>query len=1156
MKRLLIRTTAFLLLLTLSALMTLAWIVGSPIGSNWAINQLNEFESRLTIDYQAGSLWSGLQINSFHWGDQNNVVKLENIHSQWRLSCLLKNTLCIKTLSADNVVVHINPSKDQNKQAISLPSIVVPIAIELGELKITHLEIHSSGKQFDIDDIALQAALKGDQLVVKHLSADYQKYTAELSGSLQLSGDYPLDIQTQVVAKQLLEGQDETVSLRLFNSVKDVEFEGELSGVVALSFNGNAKPLDENLPYFSNIQWQQLNWPLIGEADFSAHQGHLHIKGEKFDYQIDLNTKMTGKNIPESTIHAKLEGDLQEVEVTHLMAKTLSGTATLDGVVSWKEQLKWKGAVQLSQINPGVYWQDYPGDFNGEVKISGLVSEGHLQMAVKDMLVYGEFRGYPLKLNADVEQTSEGHIFINEALLDVGDNKLFVKGSLTDQWNLSGHIKAPQLEIFSADMGGQLRGSFSILGDTEKPDVQVSLEGENVRYKDNSIGGLELEAKTKSLAENESQIELIAREIKAANIAINQSNIQLKGTRGKHLLQWTVESEEHQVDATLEGAISQQGWGGVVTSAQIESMGGRWSLVDSVALSWRSEARLFHVEPHCWQQKQAELCLLNQLTTSDDEEARVTLSGYELSELQKWLPEKLMLTGVMNAYSHTIWRDQSLTTTLYAEVNNGEIEFEDDESGEFAVFKYQKLAAKMEAKPEQFEVDFTLLSRALGDAEMNLVINPKQQNKPVAGLVQVDGLNIEFLRGFFPKLKTLTGIVNATGKIEGTLKRPAYIGRVALENLTIDSPSLPIGVKNGDINFDLSGDKGVFQGVWQTGGGPVALSGSADWSRAAFQADLTITGEQLAVQYPPVIDAKVSPDVTIQVRSQNIDIKGEIKIPQGRIKLKELPENAIALSSDVVIIDESGELEAARSAWRVNTNLLLTLGRDVRLSGFGLRALLAGELRIIQAKSGEPEAYGEIFVVEGTYKGYGQDLETEGGRIVFVGPLDSTALEIDAVRKTDDVTAGLQIRGTVDQPDISLFSEPQQSEEDTLAYIVLGRPTLRSEAEGSVLASAALSLGVKGGRGIATKIAKKLGIREFEIEASEQKGQSQVVFSGRLLPHLTMRYGVGVFTPESTWTLRYDLTERFYIETIQGLESSLDIFYSFDFQSARGALFK
>ncbi len=1158
MKRLLAKVAAFFLILVFIILGVLVWVVGTSSGSVWVIKQLDDFEPRLTMDYQSGDLWSGLQINSLVWEGQYEFVQMKNIYSQWNLSCLLKNTVCIKKLNANHIIVRSDRPKNKKKQsdsAILLPEIVLPVTIELDELKVDRLEIQSAGKQFDIDDIALQAVVNNDQLKIHNFSVGYQNYAAEISGALQLSGDYPLDVQVQLVATQLLENQSETINLRLFNSVKEIEFDGALSGVVAANFNGEAKPLDQNLPYFASIQWQQLNWPLDRQPIFRVHQGYLKVRGEKLDYKVKLNTKVEGKNTPESTIHASVKGDEQQLKVTQLMVETLNGTVNIDGELSWEKQLVWDSSIQFSDIDPGVHWLDYPGELKGGAELSGSINEGDLQLTVKDMFVDGELRGYPLKLRTDVKRTAQGHIVINDASLNMGENKVLAKGELTEKWNLSGNIHAPQLDVFLPEMSGQLQGAFSIFGDFEKPDIEAHLKGESIRYQGNSIGHLELQAKIKSLAENESQLELTVHEITTESTVIDQINLQLKGTQKDHLLQFAVESKDYQVDAALTGAILQQiEWNGVMTSAQIKSMGQHWNLVDSVELSWHSETGLFNLEPHCWQQKKAELCLLNQLTTSPDDEARIVLSHYELSELQENLPEKLMLTGVMNAYSHTIWgRGESLTTTLYAEVNDGGIEFEDDESGEFVEFKYQQLTARADAKPEQFESKLTLLSRDLGNADMSLTLDPKKKNRPIAGSAQIDGLNIEFLRGFFPKLKTLAGIVNATGKIEGTLKKPAYVGKVALANLTIESPSLPIGVKNGDVEFDLDGDKGTFQGAWQAGGGPVTLNGSADWSSASFLANLTITGEQLAVQYPPVIDVELSPDITIDIGPQRIDINGKIEIPQGRIKLKELPENATSLSNDVVIVDDHGQQETTDSAWTVNTNLLLTLGHDVRLSGFGLRALLAGELRIIQAKSGEPDVYGEIFVVEGTYKGYGQDLEAEGGRIVFVGPLDSTALEIDAVRKTDDVTAGLQIRGTIDQPDISLFAEPPQSEEDTLAYIVLGRPTLRSEAEGSVLASAALSLGVKGGRGIATKIAKKLGIREFEVEASEQGGQSQVVFSGRLLPNLTMRYGVGVFTPESTWTLRYDLTEKFYIETIQGLESSLDIFYSFDFQSARAA---
>ena len=44
-----------------------------------------------------------------------------------------------------------------------------------------------------------------------------------------------------------------------------------------------------------------------------------------------------------------------------------------------------------------------------------------------------------------------------------------------------------------------------------------------------------------------------------------------------------------------------------------------------------------------------------------------------------------------------------------------------------------------------------------------------------------------------------------------------------------------------------------------------------------------------------------------------------------------------------------------------------------------------------------------------------------------------------------------------------------------------------------------------------------------------------------------MRYGVGVLTPDTVLTLRYDLTERLYVEVAEGVQNALDFFYSISF---------
>ena len=192
---------------------------------------------------------------------------------------------------------------------------------------------------------------------------------------------------------------------------------------------------------------------------------------------------------------------------------------------------------------------------------------------------------------------------------------------------------------------------------------------------------------------------------------------------------------------------------------------------------------------------------------------------------------------------------------------------------------------------------------------------------------------------------------------------------------------------------------------------------------------------------------------------------------------------------------------------------------------------------------------GEVHIPNGIYKAYGQNLTIQRGRLLFVGPIDQTAIDIDAARTINLVTAGLSVRGSIKSPVVTLFSSPQQTEENTLSYIVLGKSidTQSAGSEADILTQAALALGIKSGRGIATSIAEQLGIQDFQIDTVGGGGESQVQLSGRLSPNLLLSYGVGVLTPLNSLKLRYNLTESFYVETAQSVESALDFFYTFDF---------
>jgi translocation and assembly module TamB len=229
----------------------------------------------------------------------------------------------------------------------------------------------------------------------------------------------------------------------------------------------------------------------------------------------------------------------------------------------------------------------------------------------------------------------------------------------------------------------------------------------------------------------------------------------------------------------------------------------------------------------------------------------------------------------------------------------------------------------------------------------------------------------------------------------------------------------------------------------------------------------------------------------------------------------------------------------------------VSLGDDVELSAYGLNANLTGDMRIRQKSPNPPQLGGEIAVVDGIYKQYGQNLEANG-QILFVGPVNQTRLAIDAVRKieAEDRVAGLRIQGTVESPEIVLFTEPADKPQDSiLSYIVLGRDINEtSDQEANLLATAALALTVRGGRSIAGGVASALGVQDFAFETRGKGDDTELIVSGRLNDRLLLRYGRSVFEPLSTLYLRYDLTKKLYLEAAQSsLEQAVDLFYSFSF---------
>jgi len=135
------------------------------------------------------------------------------------------------------------------------------------------------------------------------------------------------------------------------------------------------------------------------------------------------------------------------------------------------------------------------------------------------------------------------------------------------------------------------------------------------------------------------------------------------------------------------------------------------------------------------------------------------------------------------------------------------------------------------------------------------------------------------------------------------------------------------------------------------------------------------------------------------------------------------------------------------------------------------------------------------------------------------------------------------VRGTLDQPFITLSSVPALPENEALSYLITGRSinTLQS-GEAASLDRAAQSLAVSGGGLLLGNLGTRVGLDEVAVEKTGEEDTS-VVLGKYLSPKLFVSYGISIAEAINTIKLRYTINNRWALKAEAGLEQSADVEY-------------
>ncbi len=1212
------------LALVLLVVVSVGVMLGTQTGSRWVLGQV----PGLQVDNFAGRLGGQWGADHLLWEQGTSRVEVDRPIFAWSPGCLTRMTLCIDQLQAEKVSLQFPPSEDSSSGPISLPELKLPLAIEVGVIKVGNV-LFNGIEQLKGMQMSAQWTAKG--LQIDSVKVEREDLNVELSGLLQPNGDWPLTLQGNV---SLPAPGDKplAVALKVEGNLRTtLNLAADTSGYLTAHLTGEIQPLADNLPAQLKITAELFKaspdlpdtlvlnqllltakgdlkdgYELNGSATLPAEQEpvslllkgrvdakgaqiaaldltanpkqHLKLSGQvdwqeglsaeaKIDWlefpwhnlypvidkpDVDVRTFVGEVSYRDGnylgnfqanldgpagkfSLSSPFSGDLGKIFLPQL--KLVAGQGKAEGHVNvqFADGVAWDTALDLSAINPAYWVAELPGTLAGPLRSKGSFKSERLELDA-NLDLKGRLRGLPAVLQA--KANGAGETWTVSALdIRLGDNRINGTATLQQQIKAQLDLNMPRLGQLWPELRGQLKGRVDLGGTLKAPQGTVKLNGQQLAFADNRLQNLTLDA---SLDRNQrGRLDLKGSGIQAGETQLGVLTANASGDIKRQQLKLGLQGPMLQLALALDGGLDKDNWRGRLVSGDVKAGGQAWVLQNPARLERLADGRI-NMGSQCWISGPASLCSEEQRLMPDPR-LRLHLKQFPLDSLAEWLPKDFQWQGDLNADLVLDLPASGPKGQIVVDASGGTLLFKD--KGQWVDFPYEAFKLTSNLTPNRVESRLDFDGGKLGQLMLSARINPLPKSKPISGEFQLTGLDVSMIRPFAPMVEKLTGQLNGSGTISGVLLSPHIIGNVALSDGEISGPQLPTSFENVQLSMAINGETALINGGWTSGQqGQGSISGNVAWGRAMV-VDVLIKGNNLPVTVEPYAKLEVAPDLKISLNPDNtLLIAGRVNVPKGEIVVRELPPSTVKVSDDTVVVGQQTTDEA--SPMQIDMDINVVVGQELlTFSGFGLSADLAGQVHI----GNNLETRGELRLNNGRYRAYGQKLTIRRARLLFAGPIDQPYLDIEAVRQTDDVIAGIRLTGSAEQPTTQIFSEPAMSQEQALSYLILGRPLTGTGEDENLLAQAALGLGLLGSSGITTSLANHLGLKEFELDTEGSGNNTSVVASGKINERLSVRYGVGVFEPASTIALRYKLSKRVYVEVASGFASSLDIFYKRDF---------
>ncbi|MEM5340081.1 translocation/assembly module TamB domain-containing protein [Paraburkholderia azotifigens] len=817
---------------------------------------------------------------------------------------------------------------------------------------------------------------------------------------------------------------------------------------------------------------------------------------------------------------------------------------------------------------------------NGTLTASGLLAP---TFTTKAEFKLGEsvYDGLPMTGSGTI-QLAGSRILPSRANLSVAGNQVDLQGSFGARGDrLRFHVDAPELERLGFGLAGLVAAQGDVTGTFEHPNVALDYKADSVVFGSNKVGHAEGHAELRDGANGAMNFTTDARNVSTAGVELNTLTARLNGTRAKHtldaaatgMLQGRPLDLAVAANGKLTDARDGTHWDGTVTRL---SNKGTPALNMETPLTVSAGGGRVTLGPTRLTLEGAVLDLKSFALDRGRIRSAGTLTGVSVARMLELRQE---LTGVPSTLKTDLVFDGNWDFAL-ADTATGHIELK-RRAGDitievgrgFAPLGITDISARADfSGGNQLNASVHAQASRIGviDASAHTALVPRDgvlainDEGPLTGTINANVPSLKTTGGLFGPSYLLDGHLALKLALGGTVAKPNLSGSLVGDGISATLVDLGVQLKDGIVRIALSENLVDFQQVEFHGAtGTLRASGRVRLDNAEPDLTASIVADKLELFASPDRQLTMSGSASVANAGTQggLAINGKFVIDHALFDMPDKSEPR--LGDDVVVVRPDGSVASGKpqevgnsnkpvGPFAPRANIDIDLGQSFRFRGQGADVGLRGTITALSAPNLPLRAVGNVRVTEGsTYTAFGRKLGIENGFFTFNGPVANPGINILAMRRNQQVEAGVQVTGTIQAPVAKLVSEPSVPDNEKLSWLLFGHGTDQGNNVGqqSTMTTALALLGSASGK----RIAQEFGLDEFSIGRSEVGlTDPQVVMVSKAISEwLVIGYEQGLQSSSNAIKATVNLTRYWSVAAYGGTFQGMDLQYTRRFDRLR-----